>query len=1253
MNRAAFTYLIQKKSSILSAIAFISLSIIIAVIAFYQGYNRNLSRQKVIELTAVTNLKANDLSIWYNYRIKDVSDLSKNDIFKSKLESYLLRQNYNNRKNLFFYLDSLRIEKESTEICIASPEGRLLFTTDSLSEGLDMELKDSVISSARSHKALSNDLYLCQVHKKRHIDFLSTVTLKDNQAPVIVVLRIDPEKTLFPLVRAWPSEGNVTKNLLVRVKGDSLLLLSSPVVNNRFQMKTISSLNLPDGKSLQNYEGVTKLINPLNRKELAYVRPIKGTSWYLVSMLTKQNTFRQFGNSRMIFVLSVLSVLLFIVGILLVYMLYQRNSYIKLFLSQEEFRITLYSIGDAVITTDKQGHIKAMNHVASEMTGYKEREAKGKSIDSVLHIINETTRERVMDPTQRVLEEGRIVGLSSNSILISKDGKDIPVSDSGAPIRDANGDITGVVLVFRDETADREKQKIIEESEKKYRNLFNSTNDGLCQFKVLKDNNGNPADVIILGTNPNFELLSGEKEENLVNKKVSELQDGRHNPYLATAFGKLSPERKVCFESYNNATKKHLYVTIYPNSPDVYVMVLQDITERKKAELRQKALYMIADSMLTSPSLSELSNLIISQLESILENPEIRIELYGNPVKNISSLSFEGTKCTSRLEKPEEGSIQSYSIKLGKALILDKEGINRLLKERHITHGPENFNSFIVLPLLSNTVSLATLTIGSVDVNAFDESLITFLEIIINQTRNFIDRKVYEDEIIKLSKGIIQSPVSIIITDKDSIIEYVNPKYLQVTGLKSEDLIGKKYADIRKNFMPADSFEDMITKLSDSKEWSGELLSTTQKGEQIWESIHISPIFDNKGNISHYISIRDDITEEKNMIEKLIIAKEKAEESDRLKTSFLANMSHEVRTPMNAIIGFAELLSFRDITKAEQMEYSQVIKQRSYELLAIIDDIIDVSRLETGKLKMFKLRVNIKDILADVYNTACTVWLESGKSSVSLELVDDEPGLEIPAFTDTGRLRQVLTNLIDNAFKFTEKGVIKFGCMDNGDGSLLFYVSDTGIGIPEDKQSLIFERFRQVEEDYSRKKGGIGLGLSICKGLVELLEGNIWVKSEPGKGSTFFFTISQGNGEPEEKETKKVIQMINQNEKGIWLNRRLLVIEDEPLNARYIKNALDPSGINIVHTDTGVDALEIIKRDQFFDAILLDIRLPDIDGFELARLIKSINSKLIIIAQTAYASEQYRTMCIDAGCDDYIAKPFKVQDLFEVLRKYL
>jgi PAS domain S-box-containing protein len=1253
MNKAGLTYLLQKKASVLSAIALLSLSVIIAVIAFYQGYKRNLSRQKVIELAAVTNLKADDISIWFKYRLKDAADLSRNEIFKDALSKYMSVQTRRNSYNLYSYLKSFKTEKEYSEIYIANPDGYVMFATDTLGSEPDAQLRDSIQRSARLQRPLSNDFYLYMSYHKRYIDFISPVIDKNKTTNAVVILRVDPEKSLFPLVRSWPSEENTTRNVLVSANGDTLLLLSFAPVNGKIQKNTIESLNLPKGSSFSDFTGITKLTNPYNKKELAYVRPIKGTSWHLVSMIAKQNTFRQVGNSGMIFFLTVLSVLLFIVGIALVYMLYKRNSYLKLFLAQEEFRITLYSIGDAVITTDRDGRIKAMNHVASEMTGFKEREAKGKYLRSVLHIINEITGEKVEYPSGKVLEERKVMGLSSHSVLITRKGKRIPISDSSAPIMDANGEITGIVLVFRDETADREKQRIIEESEKKYRNLFDSTNDGLCLLQIIRDENGNFMDCKVLDTNPNFELLSGEKRDLIKGTKISDLHGGKHKQFLPQALDKINKGEKMFFEIYNQPTKKHLSITIYPNTYDTFVMVLQDVTERKTAELRQNALYRVAESMISSPTISDLANVIIRQIESVLHFTDLKIELYGTSKKNISSLSFEGAKYTRTIDKPVRGSIQDYCLQNNKPVILNEKSLDTLKKEGLVTESIENIKSCIVIPLMSNTVPLATLTIVNRDTNeTFNESVVFFIEIIINQARIFIDRKVYEDEITKLSKGIIQSPVSIVITDKDSYIEYVNPKYLQVTGYKAEDLIGKKYSDVRKDFIPADSFEEMISKMGEGREWSGELLSATQNGEQIWESIHISPIFDNNGNITHYISIRDDITEEKTMIEKLIVAKEKAEESDRLKTSFLANMSHEVRTPMNAIIGFAELLGLSTISKGEQLEYSQIIKQRSFELLAIIDDIIDVSRLETGKLKMFRTNVNVKDLLNDIFTTANTVWRESGKSMVKFELIEENPGKDITIFTDSGRLRQILINLIDNAFKFTEEGVIRFGCKDDREGILLFYVSDTGIGIPEEKQTIIFERFRQVEEDYSRKKGGLGLGLSICKGLVEILEGNIWVKSAPQSGSTFFFTIPYGKV-PEEKETQKNKKMINNDNKGIWLNRRLLVIEDEPLNAKYIINALEPSGINIIHADTGAGALEIIKRDQDFDAILLDIRLPDIDGFELAKQMKAINPKLIIIAQTAYVSDQYRKMCIEAGCTDYLAKPFKVQDLFEVISKYI
>jgi PAS domain S-box-containing protein len=400
-------------------------------------------------------------------------------------------------------------------------------------------------------------------------------------------------------------------------------------------------------------------------------------------------------------------------------MFYKRNSYINSPLSHEEFRIILNSIGDAVITTDRKGNVKAMNHIASEMTGYNEKDAKGKKLESILNILSEISGERIKNLSSKLHEEEKIEGLSANLLLISKDGSRIPVSYSGAPIRDANGEITGVVLVFRDETADRKKQRIIEESERKYRDLFDSTNDGLCLFRIIRDKDGNAADSMVLGSNSRFEALSGEKEEALISRKVSELQDGIHKKRLPAVFGSLKENKKVFFETYNPVTKKYLNINVYPNATESFVMVLQDITERKTSEVRQKALYSVAESMLSSPTISELSNIIIEQLKVVLKNPEIKIELYGDIIKSIPSLSFEGTKYARQICKPVEGSLQSYCLQTGKTLIVDINDIEKLRKEGLITGKMETFKSCLVMPLLSNTVPMATLTICSKEEDAF------------------------------------------------------------------------------------------------------------------------------------------------------------------------------------------------------------------------------------------------------------------------------------------------------------------------------------------------------------------------------------------------------------------------------------------------------------------------------------------------------------------------------------------------------
>ncbi len=390
------------------------------------------------------------------------------------------------------------------------------------------------------------------------------------------------------------------------------------------------------------------------------------------------------------------------------------------------------------------------------------------------------------------------------------------------------------------------------------------------------------------------------------------------------------------------------------------------------------------------------------------------------------------------------------------------------------------------------------------------------------------------------------------------------------------------------------------------------------------------------------------ISERIQLIENLKVAKEKAEESDRLKTAFLQNMSHEIRTPMNAIMGFSELLVKNYNNKPKLEKFSEIINRRCNDLLDIINDILDIAKIESGQLTVIQEECNL-NVLFDELKTFFTEHQKRiGKQHIAFNLHAFCEPSDTLVVTDKVKLKQIFINLISNAFKFTETGKIEGGCKFDENKNLLFFVSDTGIGIPSDKQQLIFERFAQVEHSSNRLYGGTGLGLSIVKGLVNLLGGEMFLESEIGKGSIFSFVIPYIKSYEIQPET----MVSDERQDYSFGNKTILIVEDDIYNAEYLNEILSDKGLTILNTIYGRESVEIATN-QAVDLVLMDIRLPDMDGYEATRQIKKQRPHLKIIAQTAYASQDEAIKAIESGCVDYISKPAKQELLFEMINKHL
>ncbi len=379
---------------------------------------------------------------------------------------------------------------------------------------------------------------------------------------------------------------------------------------------------------------------------------------------------------------------------------------------------------------------------------------------------------------------------------------------------------------------------------------------------------------------------------------------------------------------------------------------------------------------------------------------------------------------------------------------------------------------------------------------------------------------------------------------------------------------------------------------------------------------------------SHLVKIRD--------------AEQKAIEGDRLKTAFLQNISHEIRTPMNSIVGFAELLKDNNASKEEKAIYLEMISKGSDQLLNIVNEVLDISLIETGNIRINKIRVNLNDLLDELYQSFKPLI----NKDIDFSVIKGLSGNKGLIMTDGLRLRQVLNNLINNAIKFTDKGQIRYGyTLKNNE--LEFIVEDTGIGIGAEFHQIIFERFRKIGQDTLRLYEGVGLGLAICKGNIDLLKGRIWVESEENKGSEFFFTIPY---EPVKEEEQLSIKK-SENIKDLS-DTTILVAEDDEVNYIYIKEIFRGTGASLIHAVNGKEAVELCQNNKI-NIILIDIKMPVMNGYEAIKQIRKLYPDIPIIAQTAFALSDEMLKAFNAGSNDYISKPFKKEQLLAMVSKLL
>jgi PAS domain S-box-containing protein len=918
---------------------------------------------------------------------------------------------------------------------------------------------------------------------------------------------------------------------------------------------------------------------------------------------------------------------------------------------KERYEDLIRTAPDGIAVIDREGTIIIANDAFSKIGGYPARELigmnlakfpgfKAKDVPRYMKIFTNLFHGHIPEPFEINWYD------KSGQVHISE----VHVS----PLKKDNK-IFAIQAIVRDITEKFQFIEALKSSEKQYRTSMDSMQEGMHlvdrNLQIILANKaltetalrlGLPTDFVgknILRAFPFLSEMVRQEYETVFNtgcihKKEEYFRIGDIDSYT---FTRLIP-------IYEGAKVQRI------------LTIIQDITERKKSEQIRELTYTISDSVTQTKNLHELSQVIRHELGKVFDTTNFYIALYDKN-KETLSLPFFIDEKDSFTEIPAKNTLTGYMIRNNKPILMKNEQIEELVRMGEIKDYGTPSKIWLGVPLKIKNETIGALVVQHYDnENAYSERDLEFLEFVSNQIGLSIEtKKAYDD--IQIEKAYFEqlfenSPETIVLTDIDGHLLKVNSEFERLFGFTAKEVLGKKIDDL----IAAENFYQEAISITEKVGKGEKVIIETIRQDKNGKKIHVSilgtPIEIGGGQAGVY-GIYRNITERKEYESNLKLAKEKAEESDKLKSAFLANMSHEIRTPMNAILGFSVLLKNELIKKEEREEYIKIIRTKGNELLLIINDIIDISKIEAGDVRIVPEYFSLKDFILELYEQFSGEKNIMNKEQIIFKLKIDR-NKEPMVTTDKSRLKQVFNNLIHNAFKFTNEGYVEIGYEFPSESHIRFFIKDTGIGIPEDKQQIIFDRFRQVDESISSQYGGTGLGLAISKNLMTMLNGEISVTSKPGHGSTFYIDMPITEIKLIESKKKAVLPRTDYTFGMPDLTDKLiLVAEDDSSNYMFIESFLKQTKANVLWARDGNEAVDLFRNNKNIVLVIMDIRMPNMNGIEATREIRRFDKKVPVIALTAYAFTNDHEKSIEAGCNDYLSKPVRLETLIETLNKYL
>jgi PAS domain S-box-containing protein len=1248
----------------------ISISVLVVLTAggawFYCSQERQMRAEAETSLETIVRLKASQIVQWRAERLIDAALLMESPFLQDAIARWLTEPRTASSESILARFRSLQKHHRFHDVLLLDARGEARLSLSGRTGRLHGEAAQTSDTAFNERRPVMSEIHSGPGDLPPHIDVIAPFFSGSTEAPEpigAILLQIDARQFLYPLIESWPTPSRSAETLLVRRDGDSVLFLN----DLRHRPGTALELRIPLSRedvpavmAVMGKEGTVDGQDYRGVQVLSVLKAIPDSQWFMVAKIDTAEALAVWRSSSVLIMALILCLLAAAAASAgAVWQRLAKAQYRTLFRaeaarreSEERFRITLMSIGDAVIAADADGRVVLLNPVAETLTGWQNEEAQGNPMPEVFRIVNEKTRLAVEDPVARVLREGVIVGLANHTILISRDGKEYPIADSGAPIRDETGAISGVVLVFRDQTEARRTEQEILNNAARLRSLVGILQHRSQTTRELLDYSLNEA-IKLTGSKIGYIYHYHEdRKEFVLNTWSKEVmsQCAVMNPKTCYelektgVWGEAVRQRKPII--LNDFQARHPLKKGYPEG---HAELFKYMTVPVFVDERIVAVVGVANKETDYDDMDVLQlTLLMDNVWKVVDRKRLEDELRHNEER--FRAAFRTSPDSININRLSDGlyveindgfsEITGYTVEdvIGKTSL----NINMWVdpKDRELLVAGLNENGFV-----ANLEARFRAKSGETRIGLMSARIILLDGVphILSVTRDITDRKRAEDELRRLAEAVRQASEAVVVTSPDGSIEYVNPAFGQITGYTPEETIGRNPRILKSGKQDETFYGDLWATITAGERWAGRLVNKRKDGARYTAECSISPVKNDHGKIEHFVWVTRDITRELEL-------EERFRQTERLESvgRLAAGVAHDLNNLLSPVLGYSELL-LDELDHSEDLRQQvQVIKESAERSRDLIHQLLAFARKQVFEIKVLDLRRVVGGMEKLLRRTI--------RENIEIKYFSSPEICRVSA--DAGQVGQVLMNLAVNAQdSMPDGGAITIEvslaeldeeyCLTRASATpgkyVMMAVSDNGSGMDEETQQHIFEPFFTTKKDQ-----GTGLGLATVYGIVKQHGGNIWVYSEPGKGTTFKVYLPFTEGE-EASESAPAIPISTM--RG---SETILVVEDNEMMRNMVRRILEKLGYAVFTAANGQEALErLAAHTEPLHLLLTDVIMPDMNGKVLFGRLQEEYPELRVLFMSGYTANVIAHHGVLEEGIHFIQKPFAARALAEKIRRVL